>query len=262
MRILMVGDIAGRVGRGVLAEHLPDLLEQEGVDFCVVNAENTAGGIGLTQETMAELMTLDIDVLTMGNHTWDKREIYGFIDRSPRLLRPLNYPPGTPGRGFGVYESKSGTSVAVFNAMGRVFSGVALDCPFRGLDQALAAIPSEVRVRLLDFHAEATSEKVAMGWYLDGRLSAVVGTHTHIQTADERVLPKGTAYITDLGMTGPVDSVLGMNKEQVLEKFLMQRPVRFEAAGGRGELRGVLIDVDADTGRAREITRVVRRGSG
>lgn len=259
MRILFIGDVVGRPGRNLLRRRLPDLRREVGADLVIANGENAAGGVGITPPVARELTSLGVDVITLGNHTWDKRELAPEIDNLPNLVRPLNYPPGTPGRGSLVARTASGEPVAVLNAMGRVFAGAQLEDPFRGLDEELASIPDDVRVRFVDFHAEATSEKVALGWYLDGRVSAVVGTHTHVQTADEVVLPGGTAYISDVGMTGPWHSVIGIEKERVIEKFLTQMPVRFDAASGPCQLNAVLVDIDGTTGRARSIQRIFER---
>lgn len=259
MRILFVGDVVGKPGRRLLASRLPELRELHAVDFVIANAENASGGVGLTPGNARELLALGIDVLTLGNHAWDKRELLDAIDDIPQLVRPLNYPPGTPGRGWTVRTSRVGTRVAVINAMGRVFSGAHLDCPFRGLEEALGEIGPSGNVVIVDFHADATSEKVTMGWYLDGRVSAVVGTHTHVQTADAAVLPGGTAYITDVGMTGPWVSSLGMERGRIIERFLTQLPVRFEVATGPSQLNAILIDIDETTGRARSVHPLFER---
>lgn len=259
MRILFVGDVVGKPGRRILKESLPGLRRTHALDFIVVNGENAAGGAGLTPPTARELFDMGVDAVTLGNHTWDKRELGPAMDDFPRLLRPLNYPAGAPGRGFMVATSRAGVEVGIINAMGRVFAGPNLDCPFRGVEQALEELRVRVRVILLDFHAEATSEKVAMGWFLDGRASAVVGTHTHVQTADAAVLPGGTAYITDAGMTGPWVSALGVERGRIIERFLTQLPVRFDVAPGPCQFNGAVIDVDEATGRARSITALAWR---
>ena len=257
MRLLLVGDVFGRPGRSLLQRRLPAIIEEQGVDLTIANAENAAGGTGLTRETADEVLDAGVDLMTMGNHTFAKREILSFIDREPRLIRPLNYPPGAPGRGWTVVTSRSGVEVGVINAMGRVFATAHLDDPFRGVDAALAAMPETVRVRVVDFHAEATAEKMAMGLYLDGRVSVVAGTHTHVQTADARVLPGGTAFVTDLGMTGPRDSIIGVKPELALSRFLTQMPVRFQPAEGPALLSAALVDVDAESGRATGIEAFV-----
>jgi metallophosphoesterase (TIGR00282 family) len=259
VRILFVGDLVGKPGRRILRDSLPALRREHGVEFLVVNGENAAGGVGLTQPVARELFDLGVDAITLGNHTWDKRELAPAMDDLPRLVRPLNYPPGAPGRGSAVLQSRSGVPVGIVNAMGRVFAAAHLDCPFRGVEQALQEIGNRARVILVDFHAEATSEKTAMGWFLDGRVAAVVGTHTHVQTSDACVLPGGTAYITDTGMTGPWVSALGVERGRILERFLTQMPVRFEVAPGPCQFNGVVIDADEQTGLARSITALAWR---
>ncbi|MGQ9557517.1 MAG: TIGR00282 family metallophosphoesterase [Desulfurispora sp.] len=255
MRILMVGDVVGRPGRKAIKENVPDLVRSQQIDLTVVNGENAAGGKGITREIAREILAAGADIITMGNHVWQQKEALTLLAREERIVRPANYPPGVPGHGLQVLKTRSGVPVAVLNLAGRVFME-ALDCPFRKADELLAALAPEVRVILLDFHAEASSEKIAMGWYLDGRVSAVCGTHTHVQTADEHILPGGTAYITDVGMTGPVDSIIGVEKEAVLEKFLTGIPRRFEVATGPYQLNAVILDIDENTGRARSIQRV------
>ncbi len=255
MRVLFVGDVVGRVGRRILAEGLAALRPRLDPDLVIVNGENAAGGVGLTEETADEILAAGCDIVTGGNHTWDKGEVLRVLESRPRVLRPANYPPGAPGRGSTVVEARGGVPVAVVNLLGRVFMDP-VDDPFRAADVLVAEAREGARVVVVDFHAEATSEKIAMGWYLDGRVSAVVGTHTHVATADERVLPGGTAYITDVGMTGPHDSVIGVEKRDVLERFLTQRPTRFTTASGDPRLSAVLVDVDAETGTALDIRRV------
>ena len=256
MKVLMVGDVVARPGRRVLREQLPGLQDRLGIDFTVVNVENAAGGFGITAAVLAEFRALRIDVMTSGNHVWDKREALSFIDDNPDLLRPHNYPAGTPGSGWVVRETSQGVRVGVLNIMGQAFMHPTLDSPFAGVDAVLAEKREEADLLLVDFHAETTSEKVAMGWHLDGRVAAVVGTHTHIPTADERVLPSGTAYITDLGMTGCYDSVIGSDTEAVLSRMVHKMQVRLEPANGAGTLCGVIIDVDERSGLARDITRI------
>ncbi len=255
MRLLMIGDIMGKVGRRAVKDNLQGLIAEYQVDVVIANGENAAGGNGITREIGRELFQWGVDVITMGNHVWNNKDIYSYILQEKRVIRPANYPAGAPGAGLHILTGRNGVSMAVLNVSGRVFMA-ALDCPFRRVDELLATLPKDIKVILLDFHAEATSEKVAMGWYLDGRVSAVCGTHTHIQTADERILPQGTAYITDVGMTGPRDSVIGMKKEVVIEKFISQMPRRFEVATGTYQLNGVVIDVDEETGLAYAIQRV------
>ena len=254
MNILMVGDVFGEPGRSALQKLLPRLREEHRVDFTVVNVENAASGFGVTPQMARAFLDQGVDVMTSGNHIWDRKEIVEYITRENLLLRPANFPAGTPGVGH--ITLKAGPHrVAVLNLMGRVFMHP-IDCPFRKADELLPELRKETPIILVDMHAEATSESVAMGWYLDGRVSAVVGTHRHVQTADERVLPKGTAYITDLGMTGPIDSVIGVDTDLILQRFLTQMPIRFEAARGPAALHGVIITVDPDTGRASEIRRL------
>ena len=254
MNILMVGDVFGEPGRKALHKLLPRLRQQHAIDFAVVNVENAAGGSGVMPAMIREFLAAGADVLTSGNHIFKKKEILPAIAKENLLLRPANYPAGAPGSGF-VTVKAGPHRVAVLNLMGRVFMDP-IDCPFRKADEIVPELARETRVILVDMHAEATSESVAMGWYLDGRVSAVVGTHRHVQTADERVLPGGTAYITDLGMTGPTDGVIGVDREIVLERFLTQMPVRFEPAKGPAALRGVVITVDPETGHATSIQRV------
>jgi len=258
VNILFIGDIVGKAGRSVLADHLGDLIQQRRLDLVVANGENAASGFGITPRLTEELLGLGIDVLTSGNHIWARKEILEYFPQQPRLLRPANYPAG-PGQGVYRGNTRSGAEYAVLNLQGRVFMAPS-DCPFRTADRLLEQLPDSCKIRIVDMHAEATSEKVAMGWYLDGRATAVIGTHTHVPTADERVLPKGTAYITDVGMTGPYDSVIGVVKETILEKFLTQMPAKFEPAEGDARLAAVLVQADAATGRALSIERVQLRG--
>jgi hypothetical protein len=258
VNILFIGDIFGKPGREIVAAHLTDLVRARSVDLVIANGENAAGGFGITPRLVQELLGRGIEVLTSGNHIWDRKEILPFFAQEQRLLRPANYPKG-PGEGVYQGVSKNGTAYAVMNLQGRVFM-VNTDCPFRAADRLLENLPESCKIRILDFHAEATSEKVAMGWYLDGRVTAVLGTHTHIPTADERVLPQGTAYITDVGMTGPYDSVIGVTKEPVLDKFLTQMPARFNAAEKDARLTAVLIHAEPETGRATRIERLQLRG--
>jgi hypothetical protein len=257
VNILFIGDIVGKAGRSVLADHLGDLIQQRRLDLVVANGENAASGFGITPRLTEELLGLGIDVLTSGNHIWARKEILEYFPQQPRLLRPANYPAG-PGQGIYRGSTRSGAEYAVLNLQGRVFMAPS-DCPFRTADRLLEELPASCKIRIVDMHAEATSEKVAMGWYLDGRATAVIGTHTHVPTADERVLPKGTAYITDVGMTGPYDSVIGVVKETILQKFLTQMPAKFEPAEGDARLAAVLIQADAETGRALGIERVQLR---
>lgn len=255
MNILVIGDIFGKPGRKIIKRLLSRIQTENNIMFTIANAENAAGGKGLTREVMRELLGAGIDVLTMGNHIWDNKEILDFIDEEYRLVRPLNYPGSCPGQGYHVYQAGFNKKIAVINASGRVFLP-ALDCPFRAIDEVLDELNNTVDYIIVDFHAEATSEKVAMGRYLDGRVTAVLGTHTHIQTADERILPYGTAYITDLGMTGPYDSILGVDKDLIIQKFLTARPIRFEPAKGPAQLEGVILNLDDDTNKVSSIKRV------
>lgn len=256
MKILFVGDIVGRAGRLALEARLNRLVDIHNVDLVVVNGENAAAGFGLTLDVARELFELGVDVITSGNHIWDKKEILPYLDAQPCLLRPANYPGGAPGRGAGVFTTSAGIRVGVVNLEGRVFMSN-LECPFRAADQLVAELRRQTPVILVDFHAEATSEKAALGCYLDGRVSAVVGTHTHVQTADERILPGGTAYITDAGMTGSRDAVIGIRKELAIERFLTLLPVRFEVAKKDPVLSGVLFEIDETTGRATGVSRVL-----
>lgn len=260
MKTLFIGDIFGQPGRRMVKEQLPRLVEEFAPDLVVANAENAAAGFGITPPLVEELLDLGIAVLTSGNHIWDKKEILPYLAEraDSRLLRPANYPASTPGRGLFVGKTLQGIGYAILNLQGRVFMPV-IDCPFRTADALLQQIPPEVKIRIVDMHAEATSEKLALGWYLDGRVTAVIGTHTHVPTADETVLPQGAAYLTDLGMSGPYDSVIGVEKEQVIQKFLNQLPTRFEVAKGDVRLCAALIDADPATGRARAIERIMRK---
>lgn len=255
MNILVIGDIVGRPGRRAIRTLLPELQKEYDISFTIANAENAAGGLGLTRDTMEEILSYGVDVLTMGNHVWDKREILSFIDDEPRLIRPANYPDDCPGRGFNVFTAGFSRKIAVINASGRVFMP-ALDCPFRRVDGILTEIGEKADCTIIDFHAEATSEKLAFGHYFDGRVTAVLGTHTHIQTADEQILPGNTAYITDLGMTGPVDSILGVRKDLVIKRFLTQRPVGFEVAKGVAQLQGIVLNIDDNDNQAKNISRI------
>lgn len=252
-RVLFLGDIVGRAGRHAVQHCLPFLKKEFAPDMVIANGENAAGGIGITAEIATQLLGYGIDVLTTGNHAWKEKAVYPYLDAEPRILRPANYPPGAPGRGWAVYPAGQ-YQLAIVNLSGRVFMDH-VDCPFRAIDAILEEAPRATPMVLVDFHAEATSEAQAFGWYVDGRCSAVIGTHTHVQTADARILPKGTAYITDAGMCGALDSVIGMQVEQVIQKFRSQLPVKFEAARGRPAVQGVYIEIDADTGRARQLQR-------
>jgi len=256
IKILAIGDVVGKPGREACRKIIPKLREKFDLDFVVANGENLAGGSGVTKDTVQELLNAGVDVVTTGDHIFKKKETKEVLEaHMDVLLRPLNYPQGVPGQGFTVITTNKGINIAVVNLMGRVFMQ-AVDCPFKAIDAVLNGIKKRANVVLVDIHAEATSEKVAMSWYLDGRVSAVFGTHTHIQTADETVLPKGTAFISDLGMTGPYKSVLGRKIDQVIEKFLTQMPVRMEVAEEDVRLSGVLIEIDSESGKANTIERV------
>ena len=254
LRLLFVGDVVGAPGRRILKARLRSLRAEVGADLAVVNGENAAGGAGITHATAAEIFSAGADVITTGNHVWDKKDAVPLLEKNARVLRPANYPEGTPGTGVAVVEA-GGVPVAVVNLMGRVFMA-SIDDPFRAADRILGSLAAVTKVVLVDFHAEATSEKTALGWYLDGRVSALVGTHTHVATADARVLPGGTAYMTDAGMTGPRRSVIGVKTEQAIERFLTQRPLTYETAEGDVRLSAVVIEVDPATGRASSIERL------
>lgn len=255
MKILFIGDIVGSPGRRAVKEGLPDLVNKLKIDFVVANGENAAGGFGITESISEELFALGINVLTSGNHIWDKKEAVTYIEKENRLLRPANYPPGVPGSGSIVLNTPAGDRIAVLNLSGRVYMSP-MDCPFQTAQREVAALRKQAAVIIIDFHAEATSEKAAIGWMLDGEVSAVIGTHTHVQTADERILPKGTAFISDVGMTGPVDSIIGVKKEQIIQKFLNQIPTRFETAKGETVLSCVVLEVNPKTGGATSIQRI------
>ena len=256
MKLLFVGDVVGKPGRRAVQALLLRLVDRHMADFVVVNVENAAGGFGVTPEVLAELEDLPIDCYTTGNHVWDKKEGVELLGRDPRLLRPANYPEGNPGKGLYVGETAAGIPVAVMNLEGRAFMN-SLDSPFLTADRLLASLPKNVKVIMLDFHAEATSEKQAMGFYLDGKVSAVLGTHTHVPTADERILPGGTALQTDVGMTGPYESIIGMRADKVLKRFLLQTPAPFEVAKRDVRLAGTILDIDEKTGKARGIERLL-----
>ncbi len=260
LKILFLGDVFGKPGRQAVQRLVPRLIAKEGLDLVVANAENSASGVGVTPENADELLAAEVDLLTSGNHIWSKREIVPYLERKDsRLLRPANYPPGSPGRGRAIVSTPDGRKLGVVNLEGRVFMK-ALDDPFRVALEEIAALRAEgARIILVDMHCEATSEKNAMGWFLDGKVSAVLGTHTHVQTADARVLPGDTAYVTDVGMCGPWDSVIGVRKELVLERFATARPVGFEPAKRDVWLQGAIVEIDDATGRARSIARVQER---
>jgi 2',3'-cyclic-nucleotide 2'-phosphodiesterase len=258
VNLLFIGDIFASPGRRIVADHLQDIVATNRIDLVIANGENAAGGFGITPSIAEDLFELGIDVITTGNHIWDKREIYDYFARQPRLLRPANY-PDAPGRGIITLRARDGSECAVINLQGRTYMP-STDCPFRTADRLLSAVDPAVKVRFVDFHAEVTSEKIAMGWYLDGRVSAIVGTHTHVPTADTRILPGGTGYQTDCGMTGPYQSVIGVDTGLILQRFLTALPVRMEAARGGAELHSVIVDVDEATGKARGIRRHTVQG--
>jgi metallophosphoesterase (TIGR00282 family) len=255
IRLLFIGDIVGRPGRELLRHGLQALVEHHRIDLVIANAENAAAGFGITREIGDQLLDWGVDVMTSGNHIWDKKEALDYIGTEPRLLRPANYPAGVPGNGSYVARTRDGRSVGVVNVMGRVFM-VNIDDPFAVVLREIETLKQRTRIVFVDFHAEATSEKIAMGWHLDGKVTAVVGTHTHVQTADERILPKGTAYLTDVGMTGPHDSIIGVEVEAALGRFLTALPAKFETATGNPRLHAVIVDADEQTGRATDIERV------
>jgi len=255
VRILFIGDIVGRPGRDLVTRGLPAIVEHYSVDLVIANGENAAGGFGITREIGDQLLDAGVDVLTSGNHIWDKKEALDYIGVEPRLLRPANYPAGAPGNGSYLVRSRGDVSVGVINVMGRVFMAN-IDDPFSVVLREIEALRPRARVVFVDFHAEATSEKIAMGWHLDGKVTAVVGTHTHVQTADERILPKGTAYLTDVGMTGPHDSVVGVEIDAALGRFLTGLPARFETATANPRLHAAIVDADERTGLATDIERL------
>ncbi len=255
MKILMIGDIVGRPGRNMVHNMVPHLKEKFNIDFVIANGENSAGGNGITRETADEILSSGVDCITGGNHIWDKKDIVDWIDSEPRLIRPANYPPGTPGKGYAIFDLGGGVKLAVINLSGRVFMPP-MDCPFQKIDSLLKILDSQTDLIVVDFHAEATSEKMAFGYYVDGRVSSVVGTHTHIQTADARILPHGTAYISDVGMTGPYESVLGVSKELSIASIMTLMPQRFEVAKGYAQLNAVVIEFNTATGKAKSIDNI------
>jgi len=255
MNILFIGDIFASSGRGIVAENLNRLISERKIDLALANAENSAGGFGITPLIAEELLAHGLDVLTGGNHSFDKREIHDYIDHQPRLLRPANYPPNLPGTGVFTGTARNGVPYAVINLQGRAHMAN-IDCPFRKADEILAQLDPTIKIRFVDFHAELTSEKMAMGWYLDGRVTAMIGTHTHIPTADGRILPGGTAYQTDAGMTGPYESVIGIDKDTIVRRFLTGLAGRMEAARHGTELHGVVVTANESTGRATGIERI------
>jgi metallophosphoesterase (TIGR00282 family) len=255
MKVLFIGDIVGKVGRVTVKALLPNLVNRYKIDFVIANGENLAGGFGITDKTADELFSLGVHVITTGNHVWDKKEFVSQIAKLDNVLRPLNYPSGVPGFGSIIATVASGLKIAVINISGRVFMS-SIDCPFRTAEDEVKKICSITKTIIIDFHAEATSEKIAFGYFMDGTVSAVIGTHTHVQTADEKIFPGGTAYITDVGMTGPSNSVIGIEKEQVIQRFLTNIPIRFETAKGEGILSAVVFEIDEKTGQSTAIQRL------
>ncbi|MBM4286989.1 MAG: TIGR00282 family metallophosphoesterase [Deltaproteobacteria bacterium] len=254
MRIFFIGDIVGGPGRKAVSGLLHKVVDRYQIDLVVANGENASGGLGITPEVAEQLFQAGIDVMTSGNHIWKHKEIQPYLEANDRLLRPANYPEGAPGRGVTVIETSAGETAAIVNLEGRIFMNP-LDCPFRTADRELAALPPEVKIILVDMHAEATSEKLALAWYLDGRASAVIGTHTHVQTADERIFPQGLGYLTDAGMTGPADGVIGMDRQVIIHRFLTQLPQKFKVASHNMQLQGVVLDIAGD-GKCRELVRI------
>ncbi len=258
MKALLIGDVIGRPGRVVVQRTVPGLREDLGIDLVVANCENLAGGVGVTPSTADELFRSGVDVLTSGNHVWRKKEVFELLKLDHRVLRPANYPETAPGFGSATIETISGLKVGILNLQGRVFMEPVVDCPFRVATRELERLKLITAVIIVDIHAEATSEKVALGWFLDGKVSAIFGTHTHIPTADERILPKGTAFLTDVGMTGPYDSVIGRRVDQILERFTSGLPTKADVAEGNLQLRAAIVDIDEKTGKARSVERLTR----
>ncbi|MGV8018481.1 MAG: TIGR00282 family metallophosphoesterase [Ignavibacteria bacterium] len=257
IKILFIGDIVGQPGYRMTKLVLPGIIEKENVDFVIANGENISDGMGILKRDSDELLELPIDVLTGGNHTLDKIQSHKFINESKNILRPLNYPKGVYGSGYGIYTTKGNAKIAVINLIGRVYMKP-LECPFRAFERVYEKIKCETNIIFVDFHAEATSEKIAFGWYADGKVSAVVGTHTHVQTADSRILPNGTAYITDVGMTGPYDSVIGMKKETSIKRYLFGTPFKHEVAEDDVKFAGVIVEIDSETGKSKKIERILK----
>jgi metallophosphoesterase (TIGR00282 family) len=256
VKVLFIGDIIGKTGRHALKALLPNLIDKYKADLVIANGENIAGGFGLTESLVAELFKMGVHIVTTGNHVWDKRDFVQYISKDNRVLRPLNYPPDVPGCGSILFNASNGIKVAVLNVSGRVFMSYNMDCPFRTTNRELQALRQETNIIIVDFHAEATSEKIAFGYFLDGKASAVIGTHTHVQTADEKILPHGTAFITDVGMTGPTNSVIGIEVNQIIDRFLTNMPARFEVAQGEAILSAVVVEIDTGTGMATGIQRL------
>lgn len=257
MKLLFIGDIVGKIGRQTVKALLSNLVSRYKIDLVIANGENAAGGFGITEKTASELFSYGIHIITTGNHVWDKKEAIPFIAKEMRILRPLNYPQGIPGTGSILFTTPNKKKVAVINVSGRVFMGYTIDCPFRTTKSEVKRLREDTNIIVIDFHAEATSEKMAFGYYMDGSVSAVIGTHTHVQTADERILSGGSAYITDVGMTGPQTSVIGIEKDQIIEKFLTNIPRKYEVADGKGLLSAVVIEIDEDSGKSTAIQRLL-----
>ncbi|MGI6085291.1 MAG: TIGR00282 family metallophosphoesterase [Acetivibrionales bacterium] len=255
MKILFIGDVFGEIGRNALKASMPELKSTYDPDFCIANGENAAGGRGITYNTAHEILDGGIDAITMGNHTWARKEIFKIIDSGINIVRPANYPKGVPGKGRIVVE-KNGIRLAVVNLMGRIYMDQPVDCPFQSVDRELSYLKGQADYVLVDFHSEATSEKIAMGYYLDGRVSCVLGTHTHVQTADDKILEKGTAYISDVGMTGPADGIIGVDRELIIKKFTLGLPVQHEPAKGRAQINAVIITINEDNNKSAEIKRI------
>ncbi len=257
MKILVIGDVVGETGRNIIRDVLPSLKEEEGIDFVIANGENSAGGSGITSKITQELFAYGVNVITTGDHIWNRKEVLQFIDREPKLLRPANYPEGVPGQGSVVVSTLNNVKVGVINLVGRIFMKP-LECPFRIAEEEIKKISRETKNIIVDIHAEATSEKIALGYFLDGKVSAVIGTHTHVQTADEKILSRGTAYITDIGMSGSSISVLGREVEPIIKRFLTGMPARFGVAKENPTLSGVIIEINSETGKATKIQRIVK----
>lgn len=255
MKVLFIGDIVGKIGRQTVKNLLPNLVDRYKIDAVIANGENVAGGFGITEKTASELFSFGVHIITTGNHVWDKKEAVPYIAKENRILRPVNYPPDTPGFGSILYTLPNKEKIAVINISGRVFMNT-LDCPFRAGKSEVEKLKEYTNIIIIDFHAEATSEKIAFGYYMDGIVSTIVGTHTHVQTADDKILPGGTAYITDVGMTGPHTSVIGIEKEQIIERFLSQMPRKYDVAGGKGLFSAVVIEIDNKSGKATAIQRL------
>jgi len=259
VKILFIGDIVASPGREAIEKLLPGLKQEFNLDFVIANAENVAGGSGITPKVARELFNMGIDVLTAGDHIWKKKEIFEIINDEARILRPANFPSPCVGKGSGIFQTKDGAKLGIISILGRVFMEPMVECPFRTVKAEFDKLITQTKVIIVDVHAEATSEKVALGWYLDGLASAIVGSHTHIQTADERILPRGSAYITDVGMSGPIDSVIGRKIDDVLERFITQMPTRFEIASENIQLQGVVLDIDEASGKANSIIRIQKK---